>query len=142
MNRAFSRATMLAVAGALMVLMVGGILTGAASQADAQVIRHSTPGDLFYNYYSPPVGACGVGAEMYPCPRPAPALVGSTYITYQPLMPHEFLYQHHRTYRTVHDDGSVTRTSVRWSHPFEFKVPPKYSLLPCSWSHLSGGNWP
>ena len=39
-----------------------------------------------------------MGAEMYLSPRPTPPLVGHTYITYQPLMPHEFLYRHHRSY--------------------------------------------
>jgi hypothetical protein len=41
-------------------------------------------------------------------------MVGHTYITYPPLMPHEFLYHHHRHYTTVHDDAPRTRTSVHW----------------------------
>ncbi len=75
--------------------------------------------DLFYNYYVPPV-ACpctggAMGAELYPCPRPTPPLVGQTYVTYQPLDPHEFLYRHHRTY--YRDNGpyaGVTKTYVCW----------------------------
>ena len=42
-------------------------------------------------------------------------LVGHTYITYQPLMPHEFLYRHHRCY--YRDNGpyaGVTKTWVCW----------------------------
>lgn len=80
----------------------------------AAVARESAPGDLFYNFYVPPVGEQSVGAELYPCPRPAPPLVGWTYITYQPLMPHEFLYHHHRTYTYYHSDSGVTRTTVSW----------------------------
>jgi len=76
--------------------------------------RESAPGDLFYNFYVPPVGYQSVGAELYPCPRPVPPLVGYTYITYQPLMPHEFLYHHHRTYTYYHADGGKTRTTVCW----------------------------
>ncbi|MGD0516137.1 MAG: hypothetical protein ABSA26_01260 [Thermoguttaceae bacterium] len=76
--------------------------------------RHSEPGDLFYNFYVPPVGDQSVGAELYLCPRPVPPLVGWTYITYQPLMPHEFLYHHHRTYAYYHADGGKTLTSVSW----------------------------
>ena len=76
--------------------------------------RESAPGDLFYNFYVPPAGAPSVGAELYPCPRPTPPLVGHTYITYQPLMPHEFLYHHHRTYNYYHSDGGKTRTTVWW----------------------------
>ena len=81
-------------------LTVLGVSLGTADSARAEVVRHSTPGDLFYNYYVPPVGPSSVGAELYPCPRPTPPLVGHTYITYQPLMPHEFLYKHHRHYTT------------------------------------------
>ena len=71
--------------------------------------------DLFYNYYVGP-GACGGGipAQLYLSPRPTPPWVGHTYVTYQPLMPHEFLYKHHRTYTRLHPDGSATRTRVRW----------------------------
>lgn len=87
---------------------------GMASTADADLIRHSEPGDLFYNYYVPPMGPGTVGAELYLCPRPTPPMVGHTYITYQPLMPHEFLYKHGRRYTTVHPDAPNTRTSVHW----------------------------
>ena len=76
--------------------------------------RESAPGDVFYNFYVPPVGYQSVGAALYPCPRPTPPLVGWTYITYQPLMPQEFLYHHHRTYTYYHSDGEKTRTSVTW----------------------------
>ena len=70
--------------------------------------------DLFYNFYAKP--ACGgVPAEMYPAPYPTPPLVGHTYYTYQPLMPHEMLYRHHRTYRQYYNYGrGVNRTTVRW----------------------------
>ena len=70
--------------------------------------------DLFYNYY---VGAAGCGdvpAQLYLCPRPTPPLVGHTYITYQPFLPHEMLYKHHRTYYRMHPDGSGVRTKIRW----------------------------
>jgi hypothetical protein len=76
--------------------------------------RESAPGDLFYNFYVPPVGAQSVGAALYPCPRPTPPVVGWTYITYQPLMPHEFLYHHYRTYTCYHSDAKRTQTSVWW----------------------------
>lgn len=66
----------------------------------------------YYNYYVAP-GAGYLGAQMYPCPRPTPPLVGHTIITYQPLNPHEFLYPHHRTYYNYHPSG-VTKTRVRW----------------------------
>ena len=64
------------------------------------VARH----DLFYNYYIGP-GNCGTGipAQMYLSPRPTP-----------PLVPHEMLYKHHRTYYRTHPDGTGVRTKVVW----------------------------
>jgi hypothetical protein len=91
------------------VAVVGSMLL---PQARAE-FPYEGPKDLFYNYYVPP-GAGLVGAEMYLCPRPVPPLTGHTYITYPPLLPQEFLYKHHRTYRTVHPDAPATTTRVRW----------------------------
>ena len=73
--------------------------------------------ELFYNYYVP--GTCGgVPANMYLAPQPVPQLVGHTYYTYQPFMPHELLYQHHRTYYRYYNGGrGLTRTSISWSRP-------------------------
>jgi hypothetical protein len=69
--------------------------------------------DVFYNYYVP--GNGGVPAQAYPAPLPAPAVAGWTYYTYQPLMPHEFLYHHRRTYYQYYDQGrGLNRTTVRW----------------------------
>ena len=70
--------------------------------------------DLFYNFYMP--NNCGgVPAQMYIAPRPVPALVGHTYYTYQPFMPHEFTYPHHRTYRRYYDEGrGMTRAKATW----------------------------
>jgi hypothetical protein len=76
-------------------------------------IPYQGPKDVCYNYYAAP-GPGMVGAELYLCPRPVPPLVGHTYITYPPLMPHEFLYKHHRTYVTTHADAPATKTKVRW----------------------------
>lgn len=70
--------------------------------------------DLFYNFYLPP-NCGGVGAQMYVAPLPVPGWVGHTYYTYQPLMPHEYLYKHHRRYHRYYNEGrGLTRTSVRW----------------------------
>lgn len=70
--------------------------------------------DLFYNYYLPP--GCGVvGSDLYLSPGEVPRHVGHTYITYQPLMPHEFLYPHHRTYYQYYDGGrGLNRTHVKY----------------------------
>jgi hypothetical protein len=70
--------------------------------------------DLFASYFVDP-NCGGVGVSMYPAPGPVPAHVGLTYYTYQPLMPHEMLYKHKRTYHRYYNEGrGLTRTSVRW----------------------------
>jgi hypothetical protein len=106
-------------AGALSALALVGSIVFGGSRAHAQDYcgPYSQP-DLFYNYYVPGVPCNGYGAEgaqMYPCPRPTPPLVGHTFFTYQPLMPHEFLYKHHRCY--YRDNGpyaGVTKAYVWW----------------------------
>jgi hypothetical protein len=108
-----NRARILAVVAIVLPLLASTEL-GSIGQVRAEHARHSTAGDLFYNYYVPPVGDGSVGAVLYPCPRPTPPLVGHTYVTYQPLMPQEFLYRHHRVYKTKHEDAHKTRTSVHW----------------------------
>ncbi len=71
--------------------------------------------DLFYNFYAN-TNCGGATAGMYPCPYPAPEQVGHTYYTYQPFMPHEFLYPHERTYHSYYDGGrGLTRTKADWS---------------------------
>ena len=114
MNQTFFHAKILAAVGTVIFVTVAGLAIGTATLAQAEIVRHSTAGDLFYNEYVPPVGPGSVGAQLYPCPRPTPPLVGHTYITYQPLMPHEFLYKHHRVYTTKHEAAPRTRTSVHW----------------------------
>lgn len=69
--------------------------------------------DVFYNLYVP--NNMGSAAAAYPAPYPTPSLIGHTYYTYQPLMPHEFLYHHHRTYRQYYNGGmGMNRTKVHW----------------------------
>jgi hypothetical protein len=54
---------------------------------------------------------------LYVSPRPVPPWVGHTYITYQPLMPHEFMYSHHRTYHRYYNGGQgLNRTHVAYRH--------------------------
>jgi hypothetical protein len=97
-------------------LAVGWSLTmDGSGNAQAQVLPqlHATP-DLFYNFYVPPGPCGGPAAALYPSPRPAPPWIGHTYVTYQPLMPHEFLYRHHRSYWRYNPDGKWTHVFVSW----------------------------
>jgi hypothetical protein len=79
-------------------------------------IDYGSP-DLFYNFYAD--STCSqTGANLYISPRPVPAYVGHTYITYQPLMPHEFLYPHHHSYQRYYDGGrGMTRAKVSYYYP-------------------------
>lgn len=112
MTQSSFREKILALLG--VVILVASVSIDLGTEARAELIRHSTAGASFANYYVPPVGYGSVGAAMYPCPRPTPPLVGHTYITYPPLAPHEFMYPHKRVYWTAHQDAAPTRTSVRW----------------------------
>lgn len=57
----------------------------------------------------------GYGAALYMAPHPVPPHVGSTVFTYEPFMPHEMLYRHHKTYHNYYNGGrGMTRTSVIW----------------------------
>jgi hypothetical protein len=83
------------------------------SNGECQYRFYGQP-DLFYNYYAWP-SCTGLGSELYLSPRPVPPHVGNTYITYQPLMPHEFLYTHHRTYHRYYNGGQgLNRTCVHY----------------------------
>ena len=63
-----------------------------------------------------PCGCAGaMGAQLYVSPLPVPPRVGWTYITYQPLLPQEFLYPHKRSYWKCNSPyGSYTKTKVWW----------------------------
>ena len=74
--------------------------------------EESSP-DVFYNFYQPGNGGSPAGA--FPAPYPTPARVGHQYTTYQPFMPNEWLYQHHRTYHQSYNMGmGLNRTKVLW----------------------------
>jgi hypothetical protein len=51
---------------------------------------------------------------MYVAPRPTPPFVGHTWVTYQPFMPHEYLYKHCRSYYTYNRGAGWRRTNVRY----------------------------
>jgi hypothetical protein len=72
--------------------------------------------DVFFNFYQP--GNGGSPAAAFPAPYPTPPRVGHTYYTYQPFMPNEWMYHHHRTYHQSYNNGmGLNRTSVRWYSP-------------------------
>ena len=71
--------------------------------------------DLFYNFYTPPTQCGGMTAGMYTAPHNVPAPAVQTYFTYQPFLPHEFMYTHHRKYTRWHSQGmGKTTTNIHW----------------------------
>lgn len=86
---------------------------GAIVGGPPATVNPMSPPTLGYNYYYPMPGTGQVPARLYLCPRPTPAHVGYTYITYQALNPHEFLWRHRATYVTPYN-GGTTITTVRW----------------------------
>jgi hypothetical protein len=103
----------------LLAMAIVGPGVGSIACAHEDNGRHGQSADMFYNYYAPP-GYAGQSAALYVSPRPTPPLVGHTWYTYQPLLPHEFLYDHHRTYTRVNCGAGWTTTKVTWSHAGHF----------------------
>ena len=107
MVRISMRAMLAASALGCLVSLLGIEVGGSKAQA-----AHP---DLFYNFYNGPTSSgAGTPAQLYVSPRPTPELVGHTYITYQPLMPHEFMYHHHRKYYKYYHNGGYTTVCVRY----------------------------
>lgn len=90
--------------------------TAATAQANGpydRTISYQNKGDLFYNFHEGPEPS-GTTANMYISPMPVPANVGHTYTTYQPLMPHEYLYKHTRSHYTYNQGAGWTRSKIRY----------------------------
>jgi hypothetical protein len=107
-HRSLASAAVALLAAATWIILAG----------DARAQGYGPPGWVSPepNYYAMPASPEGPTAALYPSPLPTPPLIGQTYITYEPLAPHEFLYLHHQCYKTVNGCGQVTRTSVTYGH--------------------------
>jgi hypothetical protein len=90
------------------------VFAGLSSLAAAPSAHAAHP-DLFYNYYvGPSCSGAGTPAQLYLSPRPTPPWVGHTYTTYQPLMPHEYMYHHCRKYYKHYRDGGYTTACIKY----------------------------
>ena len=111
-------------------LLIAGAMAAQEVLAGAGPMYYPAPSPAgIPNAYVAPHSEVGVGAALYPSPRPVPPMVGYTYIPYEPLAPHEFLYPHHRLYVRKNPGDGVTRTSVTYWHRPSF-VPSKDWELP------------
>lgn len=97
--------------------LAAGLLACSLSPARAdgykRAISYQNKQDLFYNFYEGP-NPSGTATAMYVSPRPVPAYVGHTYITYQPFMPHEYLYKHTRTHYSYGCGAGWSRAKIRY----------------------------
>ena len=78
-----------------------------------RIISYQDKQDLFYNYYEGP-DPSGTTTAMYVSPRPVPVHVGHTYTTYQPWMPHEYMYRHTRSHYAYHPGAGWSRAKIRY----------------------------
>ena len=87
--------------------------THAAEGKWQRIISYQDKRDLFANYYFGPQPS-GTTAQMYISPVPVPANVGHTYTTYQPWMPHEYMYKHMRSHYAYTPGAGWTRAKIRY----------------------------
>ena len=127
----------------LVAAAVVSVISLAAAPALAQFGTGNSANNLFSQYHTQP-GASMVQAGMYPAPHYVPANVGHTYYTYQPLMPHEMMYQHSRNYYNYYNTGgfygcgndSLNKTQVRWQSGANHM-----GYLPFSGGFVNGLHW-
>jgi len=105
------------LAGAILVACIALV----TNSAQAQIGPGNFPNHLFAQYTTQ--GQGGLTAGKYIAPHPIPSNVGHSYRTYEPLMPHEMLYEHDRNYFNYYTDDSfrgggpsLNITSVRWQN--------------------------
>jgi hypothetical protein len=114
MSLTYFRSVVYLSIGLALLLAAGNLDPNHSEQARAGVLRRTVSDEPVQNAYVPAAGPQTVGAQLYPAPRPVPANVGQTYITYPPLAPENFLYHHHELYKTQHPNAPTTRTRVHW----------------------------
>jgi hypothetical protein len=89
------------------VVVAGGLMVSAVQ---AQGSGPGTLSNNLFNQYYTQGGANLTNAALYPAPHPVPYKVGNTYYTYQPLMPHELMWQHSRNYYNYYAPPSAFYT--------------------------------
>lgn len=129
-------------------------LTIVPSIAHAQSDELQSPDEqsaqLFHNSYTG--GAADQAtAGLYPAPHPTPRNAGHVFYTYQPLQPHQLMYEHNRTYYNTYGGpeqfyrdpcngdpncllkyggAGVNKTTVTWQHGGTFATPYPFSIYP------------
>lgn len=86
---------------ATICLLGTGIALIAASECSAQSIYDPSGQQLEFNLFQnfhTGQGPSQTTAAMYPAPHPVPYWVGGSHYTYQPLYPHQHMYEHKKAY--------------------------------------------
>jgi len=108
-----TRITLTALAAAVLSSAAMAPSASAVEGAWKRTISYQNKQDLFANYYEGP-NPSGNAVEMYVSPRPVPIHVGHTYTTYQPYMPHEYMYRHTRSNYAYQCGAGWSRSKVRY----------------------------
>lgn len=108
-----TRTQAMALAAAVLSTVVVAPSASAVEGAWKRTISYQNKQDLFANYYEGP-NPSGTATAMYVSPRPVPVHVGHTYTTYQPWMPHEYLYRHTRSHYAHHPGCGWSRAKIRY----------------------------
>ena len=101
----------------LVAALVACVCSAAPARAEEgftkRIISYQNKKDLFYNVYEGP-DPSGLTAGAYVSPRPVPPNVGHTYTTYQPYMPHEYMYRHTRSHYAYQQGAGWSRAKIRY----------------------------
>ncbi len=98
----------------LFLAAVLAIVLGLQATSDAQVVVSSGSWYGVYQQGNAAGGYYGTPAPSYLSPRPTPAYVGHTYITYPPLAPHNYLHRHTRFYSGRGLRGGRSFSIIHW----------------------------
>jgi len=85
-------------------------VTLVSNSAQAQIGEGNYPNHLFAQYTTQ--GQGGLTAGKYIAPHPIPSHVGHSYRTYEPLMPHEMLYEHDRSYFNYYNPSLLNNNYI------------------------------
>ena len=107
------RPVAIALSVAMAAITFDAAPAGATEGLYKRHISYQSKQDLFYNYYEGP-DPSGTTAALYVSPRPVPVHVGHTYTSYQPFMPHEYMYRHTRSHYAYNPGAGWTRAKVRY----------------------------
>lgn len=129
---------------------------GAVMAQDAGAYWNGTHDPNLMQQYYTQGAANSATAALYPSPRPVPYRVGYSFNTYQPLLPHEMMWQHSRNYYNYYGNpgsfygdpcqgggcgnvggGALNKTTVVWQSGCNHMGPLPFSMQPFARAHYN-----